>query len=86
MTEKPDTLHQSLSRPKQSTVAHGQAIRFLRATSHHQKMSPAMTVAPPRPLLHAYSGEDPMEIIDYQGRKLERWRALAEETGRLSAG
>jgi hypothetical protein len=44
-----------------------------------------MTVAPPRPLLHAYSGEDPMEIIDYHGRKLERWRALAEETGRLSA-
>lgn len=26
-----------------------------------------------------------MEIIDYHGRKLERWRALAEETGRLSA-
>ena len=44
-----------------------------------------MTVAPARPLLHAYSGEDPMEIIDYHGRKLERWRALAEETGRLSA-
>jgi hypothetical protein len=46
-------------------------------------MSPAMTVAPAR--MHAYSGEDPMEIIDYHGRKLERWRALAEETGRLSA-
>ena len=44
-----------------------------------------MTVAPARPLMHAYSGEDPMEIIDYHGRKLERWRALAEETGRLSA-
>jgi hypothetical protein len=44
-----------------------------------------MTVAPARPLLHAYSNEDPMEIIDYHGRKLERWRALAEETGRLSA-
>jgi hypothetical protein len=44
-----------------------------------------MTVAPPRPLLHAYSGEHPMEIVDYHGRKLERWRALAEETGRLSA-
>jgi hypothetical protein len=26
-----------------------------------------------------------LEIIDYHGRKLERWRALAEETGRLSA-
>jgi hypothetical protein len=35
--------------------------------------------------MHAYSSEDPMEIIDYHGRKLERWRALAEETGRLSA-
>ena len=44
-----------------------------------------MTVAPTRPLMHAYSGDDPMEIVDYHGRKLERWRALAEETGRLSA-
>jgi hypothetical protein len=44
-----------------------------------------MTVASARPLMHAYSGDDPMEIIDYHGRKLERWRALAEETGRLSA-
>ena len=77
--------HQGPSPPKQSTVARGHAIRFLRTTSHHQTMSPAMTVAPARPLLHAYSGEDPMEIIDYRGRKLERWRALAEETGRLSA-
>jgi hypothetical protein len=70
---------------KQSTVARGQAIRFLRTTSHHQTTSPAMTVAPARPLIHAYSGDDPMEIVDYHGRKLERWRALAEETGRLSA-
>jgi hypothetical protein len=44
-----------------------------------------MTVPSARPLMHAYSGDDPMEIIDYHGRKLERWRALAEETGRLSA-
>ena len=44
-----------------------------------------MTIAPQHPHVHAYSGEDPMEIVDYHGKKLERWRALAEETGRLSA-
>ena len=44
-----------------------------------------MTVATARPLLHAYSGEGPYELIESKWGKIERWRAVAQETGELSA-
>jgi hypothetical protein len=44
-----------------------------------------MTTAPARPLVHAYDGADPYEIIDTRKGKMERWRAIAQETGELSA-
>jgi hypothetical protein len=44
-----------------------------------------MSTAPARPLLHAYSGEDPYELIESKWGKIERWRAVAQETGELSA-
>ena len=53
----------------------------LEQTSHHQTMSSAMTVTPARPLMHAYSGDDPMEIIDYRG---ESWNAGARSRKKLA--
>ena len=44
-----------------------------------------MTTAPARPSVHAYDGADPYEIIDTRKGKMERWRAIAQETGGLSA-
>jgi hypothetical protein len=44
-----------------------------------------MTVAPQHPPVHAYEGEDPYEIIDSKWGRVERWRALANATGELSA-
>ena len=44
-----------------------------------------MTTAPARPLLHAYEGENPYELIPSPWGEMERWRADALATGELSA-
>lgn len=44
-----------------------------------------MSTAPERPLMRPYSGADPYEMIDTRMGKMERWRAVAQETGELSA-
>jgi hypothetical protein len=44
-----------------------------------------MTVAPSHPPVHGYEGEDPYEIIESKWGKIERWRALSQTTGELSA-
>lgn len=41
-----------------------------------------MTQHPP---VHGYDGEDPYEIIDSKWGKMERWRAISQATGELSA-
>jgi hypothetical protein len=44
-----------------------------------------MSTAPTRPPVHAYSGEDPMEVIDSKWGRMERWRAAALSTGEVGA-
>ena len=44
-----------------------------------------MTTAPVRPLLRAYEGENPYELIPSPWGEMERWRADALATGELSA-
>jgi hypothetical protein len=43
-----------------------------------------MTTAPERPLLHAYEGENPFDIVDSAWGSLERWRVVALQTGEAS--
>jgi hypothetical protein len=50
-----------------------------------QPMGFEMTVAPSHPPVHSYDGEDPYEIIDSKWGKMERWRAISQATGELSA-
>jgi hypothetical protein len=44
-----------------------------------------MTVAPQHPPVHGYEGQDPFEIIDSKWGRMERWRAISQATGELSA-
>jgi hypothetical protein len=44
-----------------------------------------MTQAPQHPPVHGYEGKDPYEIIDSKWGKMERWRAISQATGELSA-
>ena len=44
-----------------------------------------MVVAPAHPLLHAYEGENPFDLVDSKWGRVERWRAVALSTGELGA-
>ena len=43
-----------------------------------------MTTSPARPLVHAYEGENPFDIVDSAWGSIERWRAQALHTGEVS--